>query len=475
MKRDCLKKKADDAKGNKKPNGGRRHGGGGGGAPPRAALAYAASAGQAGKHKASEGTSGFSTWVLDSGATNHMAAGDKGFTVKTSWSGAEVTLADGHKVSIKGHGYVSMDVGTGNTKARMVLGEAMLVPDLTDNLLSVRAVDRRGGAVVFVGDACYILSDREAVLASGVLSNASVVGSVKESENYVLKVTPVKESASAASTRMEGEAELWPRRFNHLGFENFKRVVGMVNGIPASVADAKHVLGTVCVPCVDGKIARAPHHRSTTTTTKCELVHTDVDGPLSESLGGSVYFMTLMEDSTVFITATPIKTKGMVPDVIKARIAQLETRTGRKVKRVRHDGAKEYVSHDMKEWYDNKGITSEKTAPYSSQKNGKAERANRYIMERVRAPLLDAGAEEELWAEALSSGIHVLNPSPKAGQDVTPLEALTGRRFDVKGFRVWGSRAWALKPKQQQRKLEARTDVGRFVGNTVGGKAYRIL
>jgi len=58
---------------------------------------------------------------------------------------------------------------------------------------------------------------------------------------------------------------------------------------------------------------------------------------------------------------------------------------------------------------------------------------------------------------------------------VTRLEALTGRRPDVKGFRVWGIRAWALKPKQQQRKLEPRTDVGRFVGYSVGGKAYRIL
>jgi len=85
-------------------------------------------------------------------------------------------------------------------------------------------------------------------------------------------------------------------------------------------------------------------------------------------------------------------------------------------------------------------------------------------MERVRAALLDAGAEEKLWAEALSSVIHVLNRSPKAGQDVTPLEALTGRRPDVKGFRVWGSRASALRPKQQQRKLKPRTDVGRFVG-----------
>jgi len=58
---------------------------------------------------------------------------------------------------------------------------------------------------------------------------------------------------------------------------------------------------------------------------------------------------------------------------------------------------------------------------------------------------------------------------------VTPLEALTGRRPNVAGFRVWGSRAWALKPKKQQRKLEPRTEVGRFVGYTVGGKAYRIL
>ena len=69
----------------------------------------------------------------------------------------------------------------------------------------------------------------------------------------------------------------------------------------------------------------------------------------------------------------------------------------------------------------------------------------------------------------------MLNRSPKTGQDVTPLEALTGSRPDVKGFRVWGSQAWALKPKQQQRKLEPRTDVGRFAGDTVGGKAYRIL
>jgi len=53
------------------------------------------------------------------------------------------------------------------------------------------------------------------------------------------------------------------------------------------------------------------------------LVHTDVAGLLTESLGGSVYFMTPMEDSTGFTTATPIKSMGMVPDVINAHITQL--------------------------------------------------------------------------------------------------------------------------------------------------------
>jgi len=404
-----------------------------------------------------------------------MAAGDKGFTVQAAGSGAKVTLANGDKVPIKGHGHVSMDVGKGNTKARMVLAEASLMPDLTSNLLSVRAIDRNSGAVVFVGDARCILSDGNAVRASGVPNEASVVRRVNDREQYVLKVMPVKASANAASTRIDGEAELWRRRFNHVGFENLKRATKMIDGMESSVANAERVVGTVCVPCVDGKMVQAPHPRSSTKTTKCELVHTDMGRPLTESLGGSIYFITALEDSTGFITETPRKTKGMATEVLKTRIKELQTMTGVKVKRVRHDGAKEYLTHDLKAWYEDKGITSEMTAPYKAQQNGKEERVNRTLMERVRAALIDFGAEEELWAEALAFVVHVLNRSPKAGLDVTPLEVLTGRRPNVAGFRFWRSRAWALKPKKHQRKLEPRTDVGRVVCCTVGGKAYCIL
>jgi len=250
MQRDCYEKKADEAMGKGKPGGGGREGGHGGGPHAGATLAYTASTGNSGSSKAHGSTRGLSTWVLDSGATNHMAAGDEGFSIRTAGSGAAVTLANCDKVPIKGHGHVSMDVGKGNTKTLMVLGDAMLVPDLSSNLLSVRAVDRNRGAVVFVDNACYILSDGDAVCLSGVLDKASVVGKVNDLEQYVLKVTPVQASANLASTRIAGEAELWHRRFNHLGFENLKRAATMVDGMPASVADAKRVIGTVvCAVC----------------------------------------------------------------------------------------------------------------------------------------------------------------------------------------------------------------------------------
>jgi len=342
MKRHCFMRKADEAKNKGKPDGAPRHGGKVGGPHAGAALAFAAVV-----EKTETNKDAASTWVLDSGATNHMAAEDKGFTVKSAGSGAEVTLANGDKVPIEGHGHVRMEVGTGKTKTGMVLDEALLVPALASNLLSVRAMDRKNGAVVFVGDACYMLSDGSSVVKSGVLYKASVVGKVNDQEQYVFKVMPDTASASAASARIAGEAALWHRRFHHLGIENLKRVVKMVDGMPSSVANAEQMLGTVCGPCVEGKMAQAPHPRSSSTTALCELVHTDVCGPLPESPGGSCYFITALEDKGGLIMATPIKTKGMAPNVLKARTNQLETLSGAKVKLVRHDGAKEYLTKNL--------------------------------------------------------------------------------------------------------------------------------
>eukprot|EP00170_Pyropia_yezoensis_P004012 contig_16564_g4023 len=56
-----------------------------------------------------------------------------------------------------------------------------------------------------------------------------------------------------------------------------------------------------------------------------------------------------------------------------------------------------------------------------------------------------------MWAEALVAAVYVANRIPHAGKDKTPWEALTGKRPDVSGLRVWGSKAYALLPPEQQK------------------------
>jgi len=199
----------------------------------------------------------------------------------------------------------------------------------------------------------------------------------------------------------------------------------MVDRMACSMADAKRVIGAVCVPCVLGRMVQAPSPCLETATRKCELVHIGIGGPRTESLGGSIYVMRALEDSTEFITATSVKTKGMAPDVLTTRIKQLERQTGVIVKRVRRESTKKYVTTDLKAWYGDKGSTWEITAPYKSQQNGKAERVIRTLIERVHAGLLDAGAEEEL-SSLLSSA--TISWVLLVDSEATPTEHVSPRR-----------------------------------------------
>jgi len=101
-----------------------------------------------------------------------------------------------------------------------------------------------------------MLCDGEAILARGCLSNASIVSSIKESENYELVLMPVTSSAHVAFTHMEGQVELWLHQINLLDLENIKRVVWIVDGTPQPDDGAKRAGCTVCVLRGDGNISR---------------------------------------------------------------------------------------------------------------------------------------------------------------------------------------------------------------------------
>lgn len=95
-------------------------------------------------------------------------------------------------------------------------------------------------------------------------------------------------------------------------------------------------------------------------------------------------------------------------------------------------------------------------------------------MERVRAVMAESGMGHSLWAEAMLTAVFTRNRSPSKDGRATPFERIYNKKPDLSMLRVWGSPVFALKPKKQQRKLEAKVLLGRLVGYGAGGKAYRV-
>lgn len=222
-------------------------------------------------------------------------------------------------------------------------------------------------------------------------------------------------------------------------------------------------------------MTRAPFPVSNSKTAVMELLHVDITGPFAPSVGGARYLMMMYKDSTGLAMGVPIRAKINTGWVLMGKIPELERRCGKKLKRIRFDCAREFVTPQLLAWYGERGINHEVTPPYSPESNGEAERVNRTVKERVRAALAEAGFEEELRAEAAVAAIFVMNRPPKERLDMTPWEAFTGERPDVSGMAVWGSMAYALKPLKQHKGMQPRTVVGKMVGYAPGRRAYRVL
>jgi hypothetical protein len=117
----------------------------------------------------------------------------------------------------------------------------------------------------------------------------------------------------------------------------------------------------------------------------------------------------------------------------------------------------------------------ETTAPYTPEQNGKAERLNRTLMERVRAMLQDTKLPNSLWAEAVTTANYIRNRSPVNGATKTPLELFFGKKPDISQMRTFGAKAYVHIPKALRQKLDPVSRKGIFVGYAADSKAYRVL
>jgi len=174
-----------------------------------------------------------------------------------------------------------------------------------------------------------------------------------------------------------------------------------------------------------------------------ELIHTDVCGPIDPTTwNNKKYFITFLDDYTHYTLVYLLENKYEVQDIIKQYVERVEAHWNSRVSKIRYDNGKEYLNKGIDLWSKQKGIVLDTTIPYTPQHNGRAERLNRTLMDKIRALLFDSHFNKKMWGEALYCSVYVLNRLPTDSLKCTPYEMWEKRKPNIKNLQIFGSIAF---------------------------------
>src|SRR5277367_4181489 len=259
---------------------------------------------------------------------------------------------------------------------------------------------------------------------------------------------------------------------SHLGEDYVRKLAKIVDGMGIKFRTSVGV----CEACVEGKQHRRPSHQPATRAKEpLELIHSDLCGPIDPTTYGRTnYYLLFTDDLTRMTYIYPLKKKSSadVLEKFKEYKPEVEKQTGKLIKRLRTDRGGEYERW-MEAHLKGSGIIHETTAPYSPDQNGVAERANRTIMERVKAIIGEFKLDKKLWMELADTVVYLKNRSPTTAVATTPYELWYGVKPDLSHLRIIGSTAYVHIPKEKRMKLDTHSHKGIMIGYG-GTNQYRI-
>lgn len=402
-------------------------------------------------------------FYLDSGASVHMTPNvnmikNASYSPKTK----EIIAANESIMPVLCAGEVELITVTPNCKYQITLKDALCVPNLTTNLISISELIKNGNSVEFKDNSCYVYNMKKELVAIAVQTDGV----------YKLKLD--KQQCLFTSATVSDVT--WHRRMGHINVIDLNKMRdGAVTGI--SYSDKSKIDKSTCTTCCEGKQSRLPFpHAPTRNSSPLDLIHADVCGPMeTTSIGGSRYFLVFIDDCTRMAFVYFLKTKTEVFKYFREFKSLAENQQNRKMKVFRTDNGLEFCSNDFETFLKNEGIVHQKTNAYTPEQNGVSERINRTIVERARCLLFDAQLDKKFWAEATNTAVYLRNRSVASGLDnKTPYEHWTGQKPDLSHIRIFGSQVMVHIPKEKRLKWDSKSKKHILVGFAENVKGYRV-
>ncbi|KAJ1578842.1 hypothetical protein NDA15_000503 [Ustilago hordei] len=332
---------------------------------------------------------------------------------------------------------------------KIPLTDVLHVPNLSKNLLSIPALTENGARVIFEESGATILQHDGSMVKSKtnrrkkrweVYSDALAAQLNDPLEGIDATTTPAKPASHTTS-------KLWHERFGHPGRNKTKQIQAHYLGKETQLGhDARD-----CNCCSQAKQTRARMTSSKTERAQAplELVHIDL---MTDLKGHPNYHHALIvvDDSSSYVYVKPLLSKAEAFPALKAWIKTAEIATDHTLKCIRSDNGTEWSSFGAEEWKREAGFRWQKTTPYVSAQNGRAERMIRSLQEKMRAMLVQRSVPKELWPYAIMAAGHTLNLTPSTEANRVPYEDFYRKSAHglAKQLRVFGCLAWVHLPRK---------------------------
>lgn len=399
-------------------------------------------------------------FYLDSGASRHMSPNESLFTNKRTANISEIIVANQQKLSVKHSGDIDITTSVNQKYFNITVNDVLCVPNLSTNLLSVSELISRGNRVSFSNYGCSIYTRDNKLVATADLING------------VYKLNLKAEQCMLTTC---DSSELWHRRLGHINSQDLNKMKHCVNGL--MLKGSATIDKSNCIICCEGKQTRLPFSTTGTRSKRLlEIIHGDVCGPMEVmSIGGSKYFLLLVDDFSRMSFVYFIKSKSDVFQFFKQFKTSVEKQLGRKIKMFRSDQGGEFCGNQFESFLRDEGIIHQKTNAYTPEQNGLAERLNRTLVEKARCLLFDANLHKKFWAEAVNTANYLRNRCIANGlEGKTPYEIWFSKKPDVSMVRIFGSTVMAHVPKEKRLKFDKKSSKHILVGYSDNIKGYRI-
>ncbi|KAG6481465.1 hypothetical protein ZIOFF_058069 [Zingiber officinale] len=181
-------------------------------------------------------------WFLDSGYRNHVTGNKEHFVEIDNSYNSLLELGDSKKLKIEGKGVVAIKAANGEEKQ---INDVVYSPGITQNLLSIGQMMKKGYKITFADGQCEIIDKNEKRIAV-----------VKMTTNNLF---PLKMNSCinvALKSEITDEAQLWHLRYGHLNHKGLMLLKenNMVIGLPR----IQPTETAFCEGCVYGKQHRFP-------------------------------------------------------------------------------------------------------------------------------------------------------------------------------------------------------------------------